>query len=103
MCIISRLYMCRVFNKQLFGPGAKKAVELYHKATQDKKLIGLLMLFGATDRIVHSFKVEGEISDGQCIGYDEKGVEIVRVPLTEPVIIRKEYDEQLDVQRFSVT
>ena len=100
---IPPIHVPEVFNKQLFGPGAKKAVELYHKATQDKKLIGLLMLFGATDRIVHSFKVEGEISDGQCIGYDEKGVEIVRVPLTEPVIIRKEYDEQLDVQRFSVT
>src|SRR3972149_7019607 len=43
------------FNKQLFGPGAKNAVEQYKKAYEDKNLIGLLMLFGSTDHIVHSF------------------------------------------------
>lgn len=91
------------FNLQLFGPGSKKAVEDYKKAYEDKKLIGLLMLFGATDVIIHSFKVEGDIEKGYCIGYNEDGKEIVRVPLTEPVVIRKEYDEERDVHRFSVT
>lgn len=100
---IPPIHVAEGFNKQLFGPGAKHAVEFYRKAAADKKLLGLLMLFGATDKIIHSFKVEGDIPDGRCIGYDEKGGEIVRVPLKEPVVIRKEFDEKLNVQRFSVT
>ncbi len=91
------------FNQQLFGPGAKQAVRLYRKAHKDKNLVGLLMLFGATDRIIHSFRVEGDIQDGSCIGFDDKGREIVKVPLKEPVVIRKEYDEERDVPRLSVT
>ena len=87
------------FNRQLFGPGAKEAVRLYKNAAQDKNLIGLLMLIGSTDRIIHSFKAQ----NGDCIGYDENGKEIIRVPVKEPVIIRKEYDEKLDVHRASVT
>ncbi|MEK6728106.1 MAG: 4Fe-4S dicluster domain-containing protein [Candidatus Omnitrophota bacterium] len=91
------------FNQQLFGPGSKKSVESYKKAVEDKRLIGLLMLFGATDLIIDSFDVKGGINDGFCIGYNDKGEEIVRVPLKEPVIIRKEYDEERDVRRVSIT
>ena len=91
------------FNRQLFGPGAKRAVELYKKATEDKRLIGLLMLFGSTDRILTSFKVDGDIDSGYAVGYDVDGKETVKVPLKEPIIIRKEYDEERDVRRFSVT
>lgn len=90
------------FNKQLFGPEAKRAVELYKKAYEDKKFIGILMLMGSTDDIISSFRVEGEIDNGQCIGFDDKGKEIARVPLKEPIIIRKEYDKQRDVHRISV-
>lgn len=100
---IPPIHVPEQFNMQLFGPGAKKAVELYKRAYEDKKLIGLLMLFGATDKIVHSFKVEGDIEDGRCIGYDDRMREIVRVPLKEPIIIRKEYDEREDVHRLSIT
>ena len=91
------------FNMQLFGPGSKAAVEKYKKAIEDKRLIGLLMLFGATDAIIDSFKVKGDINDGICIGYNGKGEEIVRVPLKEPVIIRNEYDKERDVHRISIT
>jgi len=91
------------FNKQLFGPGAKNAVEQYKKAYEDKNLVGLLMLFGSTEHIVHSFRVEGDINTGYCVGYDDTGKEVVQVPLKEPIIIRKEYDEQRDVRRLSVT
>ena len=90
------------FNRQLFGPGAKRAVELYRKAYEDKKLIGLLMLMGTTDQIIDSFKVEGDIQNGYCFGYDEKGEEVANVPLKEPVIIRQEYDQKRDVHRISV-
>ena len=91
------------FNRQLFGPGAKRAVEVYKKARDDKKLVGLLMLFGSTDRIVTRFKVEGDIDNGSALGYDNDGKEVIKVPLKEPVIIRKEYDEARDVHRLSVT
>ena len=91
------------FTRQLFGPGVDSAVELYKNAKQDKKMVGLLMLFGATDKIIHSFDVKGDINDGYCIGYDAAGKETVRVPLKEPVIIRKEHDDKYDVYRQSIT
>jgi nitrate reductase beta subunit len=88
------------FNRQLFGPGAENAVEQYKKAYDDEKLVGLLMLFGSTDHIIHSFEVK---NNGYCLGYDDGGREIVQVPLKEPIIIREEYDGQRNVRRFSVT
>ncbi|MHC4071421.1 MAG: 4Fe-4S dicluster domain-containing protein [Planctomycetota bacterium] len=91
------------FNRQLFGPGAKKAVELYRNAVQDKSLIGLLTLFGCTNRIVHSFEVQGDIEDGHCVGRDEGGKEIVKVPLKEPIVIREKHDQERDVHRISVS
>ncbi len=100
---IPPIHVPEKFNIQLFGPGAKKAVEIYKNAKSDKNLLGLLMLFGATNKIIHSFKVEGDIDTGYCIGYDDKGEEIVRVPLKEPVIIREEYDKERNVTRFSIT
>ncbi|MFQ5952568.1 MAG: 4Fe-4S dicluster domain-containing protein [Candidatus Omnitrophota bacterium] len=91
------------FNKQLFGPGAKKAVELYKNASKDKKLVGLLMLFTSIDKIVHSFKVVGDIKTGHCLGFDEKGNEILKVPLKEPIIIREPRDRERDVTRISIS
>jgi nitrate reductase beta subunit len=91
------------FNRQLFGPGAVNAVEAYRRASEDKKLIAALVLMGCTDRIIHSFEVQGDLSRGSAIGYDETGDEIVRVPLQEPVVVRKLHDEERDVYRISVT
>ena len=91
------------FNKQLFGPGAKQAVESYKKASEDAKLVGLLMLFGSTAKIVNSFKVEGDIKTGHCTGFDQDGKQIVKVPITEPIIIREKYDKERNVNRISIT
>lgn len=91
------------FNRQLFGPDSKKAVESYRNASQDKKLIAALVLMGCTDKIIHSFRVEGELASGNAMGYSEKGQEIVSVPLTEPIFIRNKYDEKRDVHRISIT
>lgn len=91
------------FNKQLFGPGARRAVQMYGRAAKDKKLIGILMLMGCTDKIIHSFKVKGDLVRGFAYGYDEKGREIIKVPLKEPIIIRKQHDKQRDVRRISIT
>ena len=92
-----------VFNKQLFGPGAKKAVEYYNRGYEDLKLIGALVLMGCTSKIVHSFKVKGDLKSGQVIGYDDKSEEIIRVPLKEPIIIRKKRDQERKVSRISIT
>ncbi|MHC4144744.1 MAG: dehydrogenase, partial [Planctomycetota bacterium] len=82
---------------------ATKAVEMYKKAMEDPKLVGLLMLFGSTGKIVDRFKVEGDIKTGHCTGYNEKGESIVKVPITEPIVIRERHDKQRDVHRISVT
>ena len=91
------------FNRQLFGPGAAKAVEMYKNASQDKTLVGLLMLFGSTGKTVYSFDVQGDIETGHCVGYDKSQHEIVRVPIKEPIIIREKRDEGRDVSRISVS
>lgn len=91
------------FNRQLFGPGAKQAVAQYKQAAEDIKLIGLLMLLGSTDKIMHSFKVQGTINTGVGYGYDAEGKEVISVPLKESIIIRKPYDEQRDVHRVSIS
>ncbi|CAG0966485.1 nitrate reductase / nitrite oxidoreductase, beta subunit [Methanosarcinales archaeon] len=100
---IPPIHVPEAFNRQLFGPGAKNAVEQYKKAYEDPDLTGLLMLFGSTDQIISSFKVEGDINNGYCAGYDDKGNELIKVPMKEPIIIREEYDEQRNVRRFNVT
>ncbi len=88
------------FLKQMFGPGAKHAVETYIKMREGREpeLQALLHLFGSTDRIVRSFA----LSAGEVIGFDEKGVEIVRVPLVEPFQIRPHKDEKLGVVRQDI-
>ncbi|MCQ9208731.1 MAG: dehydrogenase [Omnitrophica bacterium] len=91
------------FNLQLFGPGAKDALNIYRRSYRDKKFIAALVLMGCTDKIVHSFKAHGTISNGEAIGYDANAQEIVRVPLTEPIIIRKNYDEKRNVHRISIS
>ena len=91
------------FNKQLFGPGAAEAVEMYKNASQDKTLVGLLMLFGSTGKTVYSFDVKGDIETGHCIGYDETGHEIARVPIKEPIVIREKRDDDRDVSRISIS
>jgi nitrate reductase beta subunit len=69
---------------QMFGPGVPEAIETYLNAKDDPELLGCLMLFGATERIIERFAVEG----GIAYGYDEAGEEIVSVPLEEPTIVR---------------
>ena len=96
---IPPIHVPEEFNRQLFGPGAKRSTELYTKAYDDEKLVGLLMLFVSTDRIIHSYKVKNAL----CYGYDDKGVEVVKVPLKEPIVIRQAYDRQSDVHRISVS
>ena len=103
MYYIPPIHVPEEFNRQLFGPGAKEAVEMYKNAVEDKKLIGILMLMGSTDYRINTFKVDGDLETGSCSGYDDAGKELVKVPMKEPIIIREARDEKLDVTRISVS
>lgn len=87
------------FLTMMFGPGVEKAQKDYLNASRDETFVGLMMLFGSTPYILHSFKVK----DGYAYGYNEKREEVVKVPIKEPIYIRKFYDEERDVARFSIT
>ncbi|MEZ5098380.1 MAG: 4Fe-4S dicluster domain-containing protein [Thermoleophilia bacterium] len=76
---------------QMFGPGVEAAIETYRNAKDDPELLGLLMLFGATERIMATF----DVVDGIATAYDEAGEAIVSVPVREPTIVRDfEYPTQ---------
>ncbi len=85
----------REYLAQMFGPQADDAVKRYLELRQDPIAQGLLVLMGSTDCILHSFKV----ADGLASGYDEKGGEIVQVPVVEPLHARAAYDEKLATVR----
>jgi nitrate reductase beta subunit len=84
---------------QMFGWGVEQAIANYRRASEDRKLLAALLLFGATPEIIHHYKVEGNYA----IGYDENRAEIVRVPLREPIRIRPLYDERHQTYRTNMT
>jgi nitrate reductase beta subunit len=96
---IPPVHVPRPFLRQMFGPGADHAVETYRASADDSDLAGLLSLFGSTPRIVTRWKRSG----GDVIGFDDVGTEIVRVPLREPVHIRKAFDAALSVARTNIS
>ncbi len=92
---IPPIHVPRKFLLQMFGPAVDAAIETYKNAADDPDLAGLLSLFGSTHHIVHSFKRTGK----DVVGFDDKGAEVVRVPMHEPTYIRKAYDEVQGVVR----
>jgi nitrate reductase beta subunit len=87
------------YLRQMFGSGVEEAIAVYRRASEDRKLLGALLLFGATPEISHYFRVDGDT----VIGYDAKQSEIVRVPLKEPVLIRELYDIKHKAYRTNIT
>ena len=85
----------REYLAQMFGPNVDDAIARYKKLRNDPVAQGLLVLMGSSDRIMHSFKV----SNGMAYGYDEKGDEIVSVPVTEPITERVAFDEKYGAVR----
>jgi len=85
----------RAYLTQMFGPQVEGAIDRYRKLKTDPVAQGLLVLMGSTDRIIHSFKVQKSVATG----YDASGGEIVRVPVTEPLLVRDAYDTKLDAAR----
>ncbi len=91
------IHVPRRVLRMMFGPAAEKAVETYRSAAEDPKLLGAMLLFGSTERILHSFKVANDFA----IGFDEKGAEISRVPLREPIYVRPYHDQARGVYRHN--
>jgi nitrate reductase beta subunit len=87
------------FLEQLFGPRVEEAKQLYRNLKNDPDLLGALLLFGASNRIVQRYKVAGD----EVIGWGGDGEEVARVPFTEPTYIRDHYDERYDVYRHNTT
>lgn len=85
------------FLYQMFGPHAATAVEAYRNAPNDPVLQGLFTLFGSTPQTIAHFKVK----DGVATAYDDKRVEIMRVPVTEPVMIRPAFDRLYQIGRHN--
>jgi nitrate reductase beta subunit len=72
----------RKYLEQMFGPGVKHAIERY--SNPSPKLLAVLQLFGTTQIVISKYKC----TETEAIGYDEDGVELVRVPIEEPIYIR---------------
>jgi nitrate reductase beta subunit len=72
----------RAYLHQMFGPGVEDALAAY--ARPSPELLGVLQLFGATQKIIETYQV----TDKDAIGFDKAGKEIVRVPIQDAVIVR---------------
>jgi nitrate reductase beta subunit len=79
----------------MFGPNVDAAIGAYRKLASDPVAQGLLVLMGSTDRIIHRF----DVKKNMAYAYDEKGAEIIRVPVTEEIFTRPAFDEKLGVAR----
>jgi nitrate reductase / nitrite oxidoreductase, beta subunit len=85
--------------EQMFGPGVEAAKTLYRQAKDDPKLLGALLLFGASNRIVERFEVQGK----EVVGWSGSGEELARVPFTEPTYLRPAFDEAAQAYRHNTT
>ncbi|MDD5301205.1 MAG: dehydrogenase [Gallionella sp.] len=84
---IPPIHVDPAYLTQMFGPGVENAIKQYRNAGKDKELLAALILFGNTEKISDTFKYDAKTDE--AVSYDEKGKEIVRVPCTEPIYIRK--------------
>ena len=83
------------FLHQMFGPGAKEAIETYRNTPNDPDLAALMCLFGCSEKVMPRWKRTGDT----VIGLEEDGTEIVRVPVKEPVWIREAFDQKYQIAR----
>ena len=94
---IPPIHVPSLYLEQMFGPGAGAAVETYKNIRDDQTLKGLLVLFVSMEQLLHSFKVDNDYA----YGYDEKGKEVIKVPVTEPIYVREFFDKKLKAYRHN--
>ena len=87
----------RPYLRQMFGPGVDQAIERY--ASPSRKLLALLQLFRASQRMIFRFEIEEgplvhetEINgkpwrmyNDTVIGFDARGQEAARLSVVEPL------------------
>jgi nitrate reductase beta subunit len=83
----------------MFGPGVEAAQTTYKQVRDDPELLGVMLLFGSTDRWIEKFRVKGD----RAYGYDAKGDEVANVPLKEPIFVRPLLDVERGVYRHNIT
>lgn len=95
------IHVDRRFNRQMFGPGAENAVAVYKRMRDgfEPELRAVLLLCVSTDKILGRFELQGD----EVVGFDMAGVEVVRVPLREPAIVRPFEDTARSVYRHNIT
>jgi nitrate reductase / nitrite oxidoreductase, beta subunit len=87
------------YLRQMFGPGVDDAIEAYANAKDDPDLLGLMMLFGCTEHIIHRFEVNDDIARA----YDDQGTELVSVPVREPSVVRDYFDQIRQTYLHNIT
>lgn len=61
---IPPVHVPNVFLEQLFGPSVERCKQIYRGLGNDPQLLGALLLFGASDRIIDRYEVRGEEATG---------------------------------------
>jgi nitrate reductase beta subunit len=87
---IPPIHVPEEFLEQMFGPNVHAAKELYRRVSKDRELLGALLLFGASTRIITRFEVQGD----EAVGWDATGAEVARVPMVERAFERERFDEK---------
>ncbi|MEX2184098.1 MAG: 4Fe-4S dicluster domain-containing protein [Chloroflexota bacterium] len=91
----------RPYLRQMFGPGVDAAIERYRAPSRE--LLAVLQLFRASQTVIFRYEIEEgplvfetEINgkpwamfDDTVIGFDERGREVVRLNVEEPVHVRQ--------------
>ncbi len=85
------------FLRQMFGPGVEAAVAAYRVAAQDPEALAAMLLFGNAPQTIARF----EFNATETFGFDAQGNEVVRVPLTEPFMVRAAYDPEYKAYRYN--
>jgi nitrate reductase / nitrite oxidoreductase, beta subunit len=85
------------FLEQMFGPGVQEAKQMYYNLAGDPKLLGALLLSGASPRIITRYEVQGE----EAVGWDVNGDEVARVPFVEPLHHRPHFDQEHETYRHN--
>jgi len=88
------------FLTMMFGPRSVPALDVYRNAMEgnDKELLGALLLAVSTDHIIHKFAVQGDT----VIAWDDKGEELVRMPIKQPTVERPAFDPTVNVYHYNV-
>lgn len=94
---IPPVHVPREFTQQMFGPGVEQAISTYRSAPNDQQLLAALLLFGNSPQILHRFRAEAT----ETVGFNDKGVEAVRVPYTEPFFARDFFDAKHEAWRHN--